>query len=131
MIKYTKKVSYFGKKYIRKTLLSHPIFFGQRIRWNFGKVVVILSVMPTVSCSAERSWSILQSLKRDQEHHGIGSPQSSGTDMCWKCLFQQSRYWKSDWWVFISKSSFQVLFPTDFYTKQREWFILNLVKKVN
>ena len=46
-------------------------------------------------------------------------------------LCQQSRYWKSCWRVFIRKSSFEVLFPTHFYTRQREWIILNLVKKVN
>ena len=85
----------------------------------------------SLSCSAERSLSILQRPKTDQKHHGIRSPQSSGTVMYWTCLCQQSGYWKSDWWVFIRKSSFQVLFPIDFYTKQREWFILNLVKKVN
>ena len=56
-----------------KILLPHPIFFSRRARWNFGKVVVILSVVPTVSCSAERSLSILQRSKTDQKHHEIAS----------------------------------------------------------
>ena len=43
-----------------KVILSHPIFFGERVRWYFGKVVVILNVIPTVSCSAERSFSVLR-----------------------------------------------------------------------
>ena len=40
-----------------KILMPHPIFFGQRAHWNLGKVVVILSVIPAVSCSAELSLS--------------------------------------------------------------------------
>ena len=43
-----------------KVILSHPFFFGDRARYNFGEIVVILSVTPTVSCSAEQSFSILQ-----------------------------------------------------------------------
>ena len=39
------------------------------------------------------------------EAYGLGSPQSSGTVMYWTCLCEQSRYWKSDWWVFIKKKS--------------------------
>ena len=46
-----------------KVILSHPFFFGDRARCNFGEIVVILSVTPTVSCSAEQSFSILQRLK--------------------------------------------------------------------
>ena len=111
-------------------ILSHPIFFGQRARWNFGKFVVVLSTISTVSCSAERSLSILQRPKTEEKHLGIRLPQSSGTAMYWACLCQRSRYWKSVWWIFIRKSSFHVLFRIDFYTKQREWVILSLVKKV-
>ena len=120
-----RKLSYFGIN-----ILSHPIFFGQRARWNFGKFVVVLSTISTVSCSAERSLSILQRPKTEEKHLGIRLPQSSGTAMYWACLCQRSRYWKSVWWIFIRKSSFYVPFRIDFYTKQREWVILSLVKKV-
>ena len=43
-----------------KVILFHPIFFGERARWNFGKVVVIFSVRLTVSCSAERLFNVLR-----------------------------------------------------------------------
>ena len=43
-----------------KVIFPHPIFFGERAYWNFGKVVVITSVTPTLSCSAERLFSVLQ-----------------------------------------------------------------------
>ena len=102
-----------------KILLSHPIFFRQRAHWNFAKVVIILSVISTVSCSTERSLSDLWRPKTDQKYYGVGSPQSSGTVMYLTCLCQQSRYWGSDWWVFIKKSLFKVLFSTEFYTKIR------------
>ena len=46
-----------------KVILSHPIFFGERARCNFGKVVIILSVAPTVLCYAEQSFSVLRRLK--------------------------------------------------------------------
>ena len=51
-------LSYFGIMY-PQVLLSHLIFFGGRARWNFGKVVAILSIIPTASCSAERLLSVL------------------------------------------------------------------------
>ena len=50
-----------------KMLLSHPIFFGQRAHWKLGKVVVIFSVIPTFSCSAERALSVLRCPKTDQK----------------------------------------------------------------
>ena len=43
-----------------EVILSHTIFFGERTCWNFEKVVVILSVIPTASCSTERSFSFLR-----------------------------------------------------------------------
>ena len=43
-----------------KVVLPHPIFFGERARWKFGKVAVIFSVISTVSYSAERSFSVLR-----------------------------------------------------------------------
>ena len=43
-----------------KVVLSHPIFFGEKGCCNFGKVFVILSVAPTISCSAEQSFSVLR-----------------------------------------------------------------------
>ena len=43
-----------------KVILFHPIFFGDRVCFNFGNNVFILSAAPTVSCSAEQSFSILQ-----------------------------------------------------------------------
>ena len=101
-----------GYKICKKICLS---YFGINIFWESFCLIQLPKT---------------QRPKTDQKHHGIGSPQSSCTTMCWTCLCQQTRFWKSDWWVFIRKSSFQVLFPTDIYTKQREWFILNLVKKV-
>ena len=58
-------------------------------------------------------------------------PEVPWTRIATVILSQQSRYLKSCWRVLIRKSSFQVLFPTDFYTRQREWIVLNLVKKVN
>ena len=42
-----------------KVIFSHPVFCGERAHWNFGKVAVILSVILTVSCSTERSFSVL------------------------------------------------------------------------
>ena len=69
--------------------MSRPFFFlggggggrgwrgggrGKRARWNLGKVVVIVSVIPTVSCSAERSQSVLRRPKTDQKHRGAGFP---------------------------------------------------------
>ena len=102
------KKSYFGIN-IPKVLLRHPIFFYPKRPLQFWKVIVILSFIPTVSCSAERSLSILQSPKTDQNHHGIGLSQPSGTVMCWTCLFQQSKNWKGDCWVFIRKCLFLVL----------------------
>ena len=38
-----------------KILLPHPIVFGQRARRNFGRVVIILSAISIVSCSAEEN----------------------------------------------------------------------------
>ena len=43
-----------------KVILSNPIFFGERARCKFGKVVVILRVTPAVFCSAEQSFSVLR-----------------------------------------------------------------------
>ena len=43
-----------------KVILSHPISFGERALRTFGKVVIILSDLPTVYCSAERSFSVLR-----------------------------------------------------------------------
>ena len=43
-----------------EVLLCHQIFFAERAHWNFGKNVVILSGMPTVSCSSGRSFSVLR-----------------------------------------------------------------------
>ena len=67
-------------KHAKKNCLS---YFGINISENnplrFWKIVVILSVIPTVSCSAERALNIFQRPKIDQKHHGIGSLQSSGT----------------------------------------------------
>ena len=48
-------LSYFGIMY-PKVLLSQSI----TDRWNFGKIVAILSVIPNASCSAERSFSVLR-----------------------------------------------------------------------
>ena len=39
-----------------QTVLSDPIFFGQKASWNFGKVVVILSVIPIVSYLLNGHW---------------------------------------------------------------------------
>ena len=123
-------LSYFGIN-VSKNLIVSSNFFRPKSPLKFWKVAVILSVIPTVSCSVEWSLSVLQRPETNQKYHGIGLPQSSNTVMYWTCLCQQSRYWKSNWWVFNRKSLFQVLFPTDFNTKQGECFILNLVKKVN
>ena len=41
-------------------IFSHPTFFGERARCNFGKVVVIFNVTSTVSCSAEQSFGVLR-----------------------------------------------------------------------
>ena len=43
-----------------KVILTRPVVFGEGAHWNSEKVVVILSVIPTVSCSTERSFSVLQ-----------------------------------------------------------------------
>ena len=58
---------------VPRVLLSRPrfyldhcliqIFFGKSGSWNFGKVVVILSVIPAVSSSTELSFSVLQRSK--------------------------------------------------------------------
>ena len=34
--------------------------FWERARWNFWKIVDILSVIPTFSCSTERSFGVLR-----------------------------------------------------------------------
>ena len=65
-------------KRINKSYVSFLFCFGQRARWNLGKVVVILSVIPTVSCSTERSLSVLRRPKTEEKHHGAVS---SGTVM--------------------------------------------------
>ena len=46
-----------------KVILCYPIFFGERARCNFRKVVVILSIVPTVSSSLEQSFRVLQRSK--------------------------------------------------------------------
>ena len=61
-----------------KVLLFHPVYFGERGRWNFGKVAVILSVISSVSCSAERSFSVF---RRPKTNNGAVSPQSSVLNM--------------------------------------------------
>ena len=43
-----------------KVILSHPISFGERVLRTFEKVVIIHSVLPTVYCSAEHSFSVLR-----------------------------------------------------------------------
>ena len=105
-------------------------FFRPKSPLKFWEICGSSQTISTVSCSAERSLSILQRPKTEEKHLGIRLPQSSGTAMYWACLCQRSRYWKSVWWIFIRKSSFHVLFRIDFYTKQREWVFLSLVKKV-
>ena len=45
--------------YIYKYCLNQ-FFFGDKARCNFENVAVILSVPPTVFCSAEQSFSTLQ-----------------------------------------------------------------------
>ena len=50
---------YFGVN-VRKVLLPDPTFFGKSAHWDFEKFVVILSVIPAVSSSAERSFSVLR-----------------------------------------------------------------------
>ena len=47
-------------KCIPKVILSHPISFGERTLQNVGKVVIILSVLPTFYCSVERSFCVLR-----------------------------------------------------------------------
>ena len=43
-----------------KFILSQPNFLGERARWNFGKVVAIFSVIPTVFCFPARWYSVLR-----------------------------------------------------------------------
>ena len=63
-------MSYFGIN-VSQSIIGSTNFFGERVRWNFGKVVVFLRVKPTVPCSDERSFSVLQrpktNLRRTKE----------------------------------------------------------------
>ena len=43
-----------------KVIMSHQIFFSERACYSFGKIVVILSVAPTVPSYAEQSFSVQQ-----------------------------------------------------------------------
>ena len=64
------------------SVLSHPIFFGERACCYFGNIVVILHIAPTASCSAEQSlifWGKTEN--KPSKYHGAGSSQSSGTIM--------------------------------------------------
>ena len=47
------------------------MFYCERACWNFGKVIVILSVILTVSCSAERSFSVLPKQKQTRSTMGL------------------------------------------------------------
>ena len=56
-----KKVAvFFGINVSQNIIVSSNSF-----RCNFGEVVVILSVAPTVSCSVEQSFSVLRRPKRN------------------------------------------------------------------
>ena len=59
-------LSYFRVMY-PKVLLPHLIFISEIPRWNFGKVVVILGIIPTDSSSAERSISVFEDRKQTLE----------------------------------------------------------------
>ena len=63
MIKYVEIncVSYFS---INVSYIVSSKFFGERARLNFGKVVVIFCVIPTVAYSAERSFCVLRRPKQ-------------------------------------------------------------------
>ena len=81
-MKYAEKncLSYFDIN-MSENLSFSSDFLRPKDLLKFGKVVFILNVTPTVSCSAEWSLSILQRPKTEQKHHGIGSLQSSSTVM--------------------------------------------------
>ena len=63
MIKYVEIncVSYFS---INISDIVSSKFFGERARLNFGKVVVIFCVIPTVAYSVERSFCVLRRPKQ-------------------------------------------------------------------
>ena len=65
MIEYMTKLPELFRFMYLKVILSRPIFFGEGTRLNFGEVIAILSVTPTVFCSLERKFSVLRKTKTD------------------------------------------------------------------
>ena len=65
MIEYVTKLPELFRFMYLKVILSRPIFFDEGTRLNFGEVVAIQSVTPTVFCSPERKSSVLRKTKTD------------------------------------------------------------------
>ena len=119
----------FRYKYVRKSNCLIQFFSAEEPAEILGKLSSFSASYQLFLVLLNGHWVFCKDPK--QTRNTMRSPQSSGTAIYWTCLRQQGRYWKSHWWVFIRKSSFKVLFSTDFYTKQRDWFILNVIKKIN
>ena len=62
-------LSYFGIN-VSQSIIASSDFFGEKTRWNFGEVVVLLSIISTASCFAERSFSVFWRLETSQRDHG-------------------------------------------------------------
>ena len=122
MIKLRKNcLSYFGINVSQSIIVSY-IFFGQRLRWIFGKVVIILSVIATVSCSADRSFSIL---RRPETKLRIILGKGRPNHLALIC-FEHSYVNRVDIGKVIDEVSSEKVVPTSFlnqFSDQKTWMI--------
>ena len=81
-----------------KIILFHPIFFGEGTRLNFGEIVAILSATPTISCSAERLFSVLRRTKTNlRSRMGLDHLSHLALLCIEHGYVNKSGYCKSDW----------------------------------
>ena len=98
-----------------KVLMSHPNFFDERARWNFWKVVFMLSVLPTVCCSGERLFRVFSRLKTNLRRTMGQDRLSHLALLCIdECVYVNKMILNKLLMSFHQKSLLQVLIPTDF-----------------
>ena len=98
-----------------KVILSRPIFFDEGTRLNFGEVVAILSVTPTVFCSPERKSSVLRKTKTDVRNT-MGQDRLSHRALLSR--FSTNRLLSHEWTFFAANTSYYTIISI---TQQKSW----------